>query len=64
MLRLAVLRVAGASSADWQFAMPTGKAIVFEVEGDEITLISDVDRSKADPLKAARVQIALTERAV
>jgi broad specificity phosphatase PhoE len=64
MLRLAVLRVAGASSADWQFAMPTGKAIVFEVEDGEIALVSDVDRSKSDPVKAARVQVALTERAV
>jgi hypothetical protein len=64
MLRLAVLRVAGASDADWQFAMPTGKAIVFDVDGDEITLVSDVDRSKSDPVKAARMQVALTERAV
>jgi broad specificity phosphatase PhoE len=64
MLRLAVLRVAGASNADWQFAMPTGKAIVFEVEGDEITLVSEVDRSKSDPVKAAGTQAALTERAV
>jgi broad specificity phosphatase PhoE len=64
MLRLAVLRVAGASGADWQFAMPTGKAIVFDVHGDEITLVSDVDRSKSDPVKAAGTQVALTERAV
>jgi ribonuclease H / adenosylcobalamin/alpha-ribazole phosphatase len=64
MLRLAVLRVAGASDADWQFAMPTGKAIVFDVDGDEITLVSEVDRSKSDPVKAARVQVTLTERAV
>jgi hypothetical protein len=64
MLRLAVLRVAGVSDADWQFAMPTGKAIVFDVDGDEITLVSDVDRSKSDPVKAARMQVALTERAV
>jgi broad specificity phosphatase PhoE len=64
MLRLAVLRVAGASDADWQFAMPTGKAIVFDVEGDEITLVSEVDRSKSDPIKAAQTHVALTERAV
>jgi hypothetical protein len=44
--------------------MPTGKAIVFDVEGDDITLVSDVDRSKSDPVKAARAQVALTERAV
>jgi broad specificity phosphatase PhoE len=64
MLRLAVLRVAGASDADWQFAMPTGKAIVFDVEDDEITLVSEVDRTKSDPVKAARAHVALTERAV
>jgi broad specificity phosphatase PhoE len=64
MLRLAVLRVAGASDADWQFAMPTGKAIVFDVLGDEITLVSEVDRSKSDPVKAAKARVTLTERAV
>ena len=64
MLRLAVLRVAGASDADWQFSMPTGKAIVFDVDGDEITLISEVDRSKSDPRKAANAPVILTERAV
>ena len=64
MLRLAVLRVAGASEADWQFAMPTGKAIVFDVEGDEITLVSHVDRSKSDPRKSADAPVILTERAV
>ena len=64
MLRLAVLRVAGASDADWQFAMPTGKAIVFDVDGDEITLVSEVDRSKSDPRKAANAPVILTERAV
>jgi broad specificity phosphatase PhoE len=63
MLRLAVLRIAGASDADWQFAMPTGKAIVFDVDGDEITLVSEVDRSKSDPVKAAHAQVTLTERA-
>ena len=64
MLRLAVLRVAGASDADWQFAMPTGKAIVFDVDGDEITLVSEVDRSKSDPVKSAGARVALNERAV
>ena len=65
MLRLAVLRVAGASAADWQFAMPTGKAIVFDVDGDRITLVSEIDRSKSDPVKAGSAQVTtLTERAV
>jgi hypothetical protein len=44
--------------------MPTGKAIVFDVLGDEITLVSEVDRSKSDPVKAAKAQVTLTERAV
>jgi broad specificity phosphatase PhoE len=64
MLRLAVLRVAGASDADWQFAMPTGKAIVFDVDGDTITLMSEIDRSKSDPRKAANAPVIVTERAV
>ena len=63
MLRLAVL-LAGASDADWQFAMPTGKAIVFDVDGDTITLMSDIDRSKSDPRKAANAPVIVTERAV
>jgi broad specificity phosphatase PhoE len=54
MLRLAVLRVEGPSDDDWQFAMPTGGAIVFDVDPDSgaITVISELDRSKADPRKA------------
>ncbi|HEY2789056.1 MAG TPA: histidine phosphatase family protein [Gaiellales bacterium] len=63
MLRLAVLRVAGASDDDWQFAMPTGGAIVFDVTGDEIMLVSDVDRSKSDPRKASGAPATLSERA-
>ena len=63
MLRLAVLRVAGASDSDWQFAMPTGRAIVFDVDGDEITLVSDFDRSKSDPRKASDAPATLSERA-
>ena len=63
MLRLAVLRVAGASDSDWQFAMPTGGAIVFDVDGDEIKIVSDLDRTKSDPRKSSRAPSALTERA-
>jgi hypothetical protein len=44
--------------------MPTGKAIVFDVDGDQITLVSDVDRSKSDPRKSADAPVILTERAV
>ncbi len=49
MLRLAVLRVAGPSDADWQFDLPTGSAIAFDVDGEAITLVSDLDRSVAKP---------------
>ena len=44
--------------------MPTGKAIVFDVDGDEITLVSELDRSQSDPRKAANAPVILTERAV
>ncbi len=65
MLRLAVLRVEGASDDDWQFAMPTGGAIVFDVEPDSgaIHVVSALDRSKADPRKASDAPAALSERA-
>ena len=65
MLRLAVLRVEGASSDDWQFAMPTGGAIVFDVEPDsgDIRVVSALDRSKADPRKASSAPAILSERA-
>jgi broad specificity phosphatase PhoE len=64
MLRLAVLRVEGPSDDDWQFAMPTGGAIVFDVDPDtgEIALVSALDRSKADPRKASDAPAALSER--
>jgi broad specificity phosphatase PhoE len=47
MLRLAVLRVAPPTDADWQFELPTGSALVFDVEGETITLVSKVDRTVA-----------------
>jgi broad specificity phosphatase PhoE len=55
MLRLAVLRVAGPIEGDWQFDLPTGSAIAFEVEGDRVALASPLDRSiaKKEPLTAA-----------
>jgi broad specificity phosphatase PhoE len=55
MLRLAVLRVAGPFEGDWQFDLPTGSAIAFEVEGDRVSLASPLDRSiaKKEPLTAA-----------
>lgn len=52
MVRLAVLRVVGRSEFDWQFAMPTGSAVVFDVEGDRISLAQPLDRSEPDPRKA------------
>ena len=47
MLRLAVLRVAPPTDAYWQFELPTGSALVFDVEGDTVTLVSEVDRTVA-----------------
>lgn len=52
MVRLAVLRVAGPSDLDWQFAIPTGGAIVFDVEAGGIELAQAVDRSRPDPRKS------------
>ena len=52
MVRLAVLRVAGATEHDWQFAMPTASAVVFDVTGDRISLAQPVDRSDPDPRKS------------
>jgi len=63
MLRLAVLRVEGASDNDWQFALPTGTALVFEVCGDDIRLVSDFDLSKSDPRKASDAPPVPAERA-
>jgi broad specificity phosphatase PhoE len=58
MLRLAVLRVAGPSEHDWQFDIPTGSGLSFDVEGGKITLVSTLDRSvpKGDP--TARLVLA------
>jgi len=47
MLRLAVLRVAPPSGADWQFELPTGSALAFDVDGEAITLVSRLDRTIA-----------------
>lgn len=45
MLRLAVLRLADPSDDDWQFALPTGSALVFEFNAGKLTLVSPLDRS-------------------
>jgi 2,3-bisphosphoglycerate-dependent phosphoglycerate mutase len=45
MLRLAVLRVAAPTDEDWQFALPTGAALTFEVDASQIALTSSLDRS-------------------
>ncbi len=52
MVRLAVLRVAGATEDDWQFAMPTASAVVFDVADGEISLAQPIDRSDPDPRKS------------
>ncbi len=57
MLRLAVLRVGEPSTDDWQFALPTGSALTFEVDGERISLVSPLDRSvaKNEPISAPLV---------
>jgi broad specificity phosphatase PhoE len=52
MVRLAVLRVAGPTEHDWQFAMPTASAVIFDVVQGRITLARPLDRSDPDPRKS------------
>jgi broad specificity phosphatase PhoE len=58
MLRLAVLRVLGEREADWQFAIPMGSSLVFDVCGDEIEMVSGLDISRPDPRKGALPVVA------
>ena len=53
MLRLAVLRVLGERDGDWQFAIPMGSSLVFDVVGDEIRMVSGLDITRPDPRKGA-----------
>ena len=43
MLRLAVLRIAGRVTSNWQFAIPTGGSITFEIEDGEIRLVTPIE---------------------
>jgi broad specificity phosphatase PhoE len=52
MVRLAVLRVAGPTEHDWQFAMPTASAVIFDVVNGRIKLARPLDRSDPDPRKS------------
>jgi broad specificity phosphatase PhoE len=42
MLRLAVLRIAGPVTSNWQFKIPTGGSITFEIEDGEIRLVTEI----------------------
>lgn len=42
MLRLAVLRIAGPVTENWQFAIPTGGSLTFEIEGGQIRVVTKV----------------------
>ncbi len=54
MVRLAVLRVYDERLPDWQFRIPTGSGLTFEVAGGAIRLVSAVpDGARADQLVAA-----------
>jgi broad specificity phosphatase PhoE len=58
MLRLAVLRIAEATTEDWQFALPTGSGLTFEVNGEAVALISRLDRSVPKGEPGARLVMA------
>jgi broad specificity phosphatase PhoE len=60
MLRLAVLRVLGERDADWQFAIPMGSSLVFDVSRDEIEMVSGLDITRPDPRKGALPVLAET----
>ena len=47
MLRLAILRVLGARGGDWQFAIPMGSSLGFEVSGEQALAVSDLDLTPA-----------------
>ncbi len=42
MLRLAVLRIAGPITANWQFALPNDGSITFEIEDGQIRLATEI----------------------
>jgi broad specificity phosphatase PhoE len=42
MLRLAVLRIAGPITSNWQFALPPDGSITFEIEDGEIRLVTRI----------------------
>lgn len=42
LLRLAVLRIAGPITANWQFALPPDGSITFEIEDGEIRLVTEI----------------------
>lgn len=42
MLRLAVLRIAGTITTNWQFDLPQDGSITFEIEGGEIRLVTQI----------------------
>lgn len=58
MLRLAVLRVAGQVTEDWQFSIPTGTALAFDVEGDSITFMSPTPAGRRNNVAAAETAAA------
>lgn len=46
LVRLAVLRVTGQRTGDWQFTLPTGSATIFTFGEHDLELASTADRSK------------------
>ncbi|MCW2974002.1 MAG: phosphoglycerate mutase [Thermoleophilia bacterium] len=54
MLRLAVLRVAGQVTPDWQFRIPTGGSLMFAVRGSTIRLVSTAPTESRDAALATQ----------
>ena len=47
MLRLAVLRIAGPITRNWQFALPLDGSLTFEIEDGEIRLVTEIEDAVA-----------------
>jgi broad specificity phosphatase PhoE len=53
ILRLAALRALGARDTDWQFAIPMGSSLVFDVLDGEVEMSQIPDFTRPDPHKGA-----------
>jgi broad specificity phosphatase PhoE len=64
MLRLAVLRAAGDREGDWEVALPTGSAAVFQVQDGDVSLVAlPGDPAAAPADRPGKLAPALLSRA-